>query len=258
MRRRRRTAAVAAACVVAATSLLAIDLQPRTSQAYDRYAEQARKAFEGRAETRRTAAVPRDGVLSAQPGREDGIITVEGGLVHHWVGTAFVRGVELRRAVEVSSDYPAYSRIFRTVVASRLLAHEQDTYRVLMRLKEGEAGVTAILDVESTIRYWYPTPLTAYAISSAERIREVKNAGDRDERLLDPGRDSGYLWRANTFTFFSHQDDGVYIEMETLGLSRRFPPMLGWVIEPIARRVGRRSVETSLREFVVAVRARQP
>ena len=37
------------------------------------------------------------------------------------------------------------------------------------------------------------------------------------------------------------------IEMETIGLSRSFPPMLGWFIEPIARRLGRKSVELSLR-----------
>jgi hypothetical protein len=30
--------------------------------------------------------------------------------------------------------------------------------------------------------------------------------------------------------------------------------MLGWVIEPIARRLGRKSVETSLREFRDALR----
>jgi hypothetical protein len=30
--------------------------------------------------------------------------------------------------------------------------------------------------------------------------------------------------------------------------------MLGWIIEPIARRIGRRSVETSLREFEAGVR----
>jgi hypothetical protein len=43
--------------------------------------------------------------------------------------------------------------------------------------------------------------------------------------------------------------------METLGLTRRFPPLLGWVLEPIAKRLGRKSVETSLEEFRTAVLA---
>ena len=43
--------------------------------------------------------------------------------------------------------------------------------------------------------------------------------------------------------------------METLGLSRGFPPLLQWFIEPVARRLGRRSVELSLQEFHSAVKA---
>jgi hypothetical protein len=50
------------------------------------------------------------------------------------------------------------------------------------------------------------------------------------------------------------QKDGVFVVMETLGLSRRFPPMTGWIIEPIARRIGRKSVEGSLDEFLTAIR----
>jgi len=36
-------------------------------------------------------------------------------------------------------------------------------------------------------------------------------------------------------------------------LSRPFPTMMGWMIEPIARRIGRRSVERSVEEFRQAV-----
>ena len=51
------------------------------------------------------------------------------------------------------------------------------------------------------------------------------------------------------FTRVSAVSDGVVMEMETLGLSRPFPRGLGWIIEPIARRFGRRSVDESLEEF---------
>ena len=92
------------------------------------------------------------------------------------------------------------------------------------------------------------------AISNADEIREVENAGQSNERLLPAGRDSGYLWRASSFTRFTEREGGVYIETETLGLSREFPPFLGWIIEPIARRLGRKSVERSLEEFIAAIR----
>jgi hypothetical protein len=71
---------------------------------------------------------------------------------------------------------------------------------------------------------------------------------------MEAGRDSGYLWRASTFTCFVETKDGLYVETETIGLSRAFPPLLGWIIEPIARRLGRRSVATSLQEFATALK----
>ena len=111
----------------------------------------------------------------------------------------------------------------------------------------------AVSDVRSAVDYrTQGGGITA--ISRSEEIREVENAGQPDERLLPAGRDSGYLWRAHTLTHFAGDEDGVFIVMETLGLSRRFPFGLGWIIEPIARRLGRKSVEGSLNEFVTAIR----
>ena len=66
---------------------------------------------------------------------------------------------------------------------------------------------------------------------------------------MDVGRDSGYLWRVNTFSTYLEADGGVFVELETIGLSRRFPRMLGWLIEPIARRLGRGSAADTLRQL---------
>jgi hypothetical protein len=116
--------------------------------------------------------------------------------------------------------------------------------------------MTAVLDVTSRVQYFYPSPGSAFSISTSEEIREVKDPGSPRERHLPAGRDSGYLWRAITLGRLMTRGTGVFVEMETLGLSRRFPPLLGWIIEPIARRIGRRSVELSLQEFRTAVRAK--
>ena len=53
---------------------------------------------------------------------------------------------------------------------------------------------------------------------------------------------------------FTADTGGVFIVMETLGLSRPFPRLTGWFIEPIARRIGRKSVEGSLGEFLTGIR----
>jgi hypothetical protein len=50
-----------------------------------------------------------------------------------------------------------------------------------MRLKEGEAGITAVLQIVSTVHYVYPTSRSAYSLSQSVDIREVENAGAGDE-----------------------------------------------------------------------------
>jgi hypothetical protein len=242
------------AAAVPATATAA-ELEGRTVKAYEAYLAEARRAFVSARRTVSDATAKGDGVLSAGPAREDGIIDVPGGLVHHWSARAFIRGATLARALEVSRAYADYPRLYKSVLSARVLAHDGDTYRVLMRLKEGEAGVNAILDIRSTVQYSRPDARTVLALSHADEIREVTGAGT-DERLLPAGRDSGYLWRANTFTYLAEHPQGLYVEMESIGLSRGFPPLLGWIIEPIARRLGRKSVETSLQEFLAGIRSR--
>jgi hypothetical protein len=94
-------------------------------------------------------------------------------------------------------------------------------------------------------------------ISRSEEIRELRHAGSAFESLLPEGRDSGYLWRAATFTRFVEDALGVWMELETLGLSRELLPPLDWVIEPITRRIGRRSAAAYLDELRRAVATRK-
>lgn len=233
------------------------EFEERTRRAYDAYAEQARQFFlehiptdgsRWAGEPARTARL-RAGRIVAGPGREDGIIGVPGGLVHHWVGAVFIPNVTLDAALRLSQTYAEYPAIYESVIASRFFGREGDRFRVLLRLEERAGMVTAVLDVWSAIRYVRVNGARAYSLSDATEIREVADAAQSNERLLPAGEDRGYLWRANAFTKYVERDGGVYVELETLGLSRGFPPLLGWIIEPIARRIGRKSVEGSLREF---------
>jgi hypothetical protein len=251
-----RPLVVALVAVLFSTIVVAIDLEDRTKQAYESYLETVITDFVARARLDRSNPPP-PGVVTASPGRDAGIIEVPGGLVHHWVGATFVHGATLQRALHVSHDYDAYAKVYKPVVASKLVAHDGDTYRAWMRLKGGGGGVSAVLDVRSTTVYVRTTPRSMYSLSTLDEIREVKKAGTRDEFLLPAGHDSGYLWRGNTFTRLSERDAGLLIEVESLGLSRRFPPLLGPIIAPIARRIGRRSVEASLQEFVAAIESRR-
>ena len=235
------------------TPAQAADLQARTAQAYEKYAAQATRDFAGRAQ--KIALRNRcDGAITARAGSGDGILGVPDGLIHHWLGTAYIRGATLQQVDHVARDYPAYSKIYKSVTSARVLSRKGDTYEVLVRLKEGEAGVNAVLDVRSAVEYRALSANSMLTVSRSEEIREVEEAGRPNESRLPVGRDSGYLWRAHTFTYFAADEGGVFVVMETLGLSRGFPPFTGWIIEPIARRLGRKSVEGSLEEFLVGIR----
>ena len=246
-------------CLLTAMTASAAELEERASRAYDAYAAQAKQMFldriRGDVPTGITQGASRESKPVVRAQGRDGIIEVPGGLVHHWVGAVFMESASLQRVLDLSYAYSDYRTIYKSIIGSALLDRNADNFQVLLRLKEGAAGVSAVLDIRLNVQYFHPDSHHAHSVSNAEEIREVKNAGQADEQRLPAGRDSGYLWRANSFTNFIEREGGVYVEMETLGLTRRFPPLLGWVLEPIAKRLGRKSVETSLEEFRTAVLA---
>ncbi len=261
--RRRRPLLLVVLIAASASALAAAELVEAASRAFEEYIDQATQSFLGRVnqhpgggDTDRAAL--RAERIIVQPGGEDGILSVPGGLVHHWRGAIFIPGVTLDQVMSVSRAYTDYPKIFRPIIASTVLSEEGDFFRVQFRIRESAGGMTATLDVRSSIRYVRVDARHAYDISSADEILEVKDAGRPTERHLPAGRDGGYLWRAGALTRFVEDDGGVYMEMETVGLSRRLPRMLGWMIEPIARRVGRRSVENSALEFRRAVLMQGP
>jgi hypothetical protein len=231
-----------------ASSVPAAGVPPRTTAAYDAYVADVERAFLVRARE------PCGGADQSPDGR---IVKVHRGLVHHWRATTHIPGVTLDRVIATAQRYDAYRDIYASVVESRVLQRDEGRFRVLTRVQERVGGVTVVLEVESVIRYVRATT-SAYSIGASARISEVLDAGQADERVLASGPASGYLWRANTFTRFVEGAGGVDVELETIGLSRRFPPLLAWLIEPFARRLGRRSVERTLSEFAVAVRAGVP
>jgi hypothetical protein len=166
----------------------------------------------------------------------------------------FIPGATLEEAVSVSQDYANYTHVYKPVLDAEVLEHDGDTFRVRIRVHEHSRLVSAVLDVWSAVRY-EQTGNMVYSVSDSERITEVKHASEANEHRLPPGQDSGYLWRASTFSRVAAQEAGVLAELENVGLSRRFPPLLAWIIEPIVHRVGRSSVEDSLAEFRAAVMA---
>ena len=75
--------------------------------------------------------------------------------------------------------------------------------------------------------------------SYSTRIAEVENADRPDEREKSIGNDHGYLWRLNNYWRFQERDGGVYVQVESVALSRSVPTLLAWLVNPLLKRVPR-------------------
>ena len=253
------------ALLTAAT--VADELEPRTRQAYEAYVERVEKEFRSRvtgpeflwadqdAEKRRAL---REGKVVVEAAAEDGILNVPDGLIHHWIGAAFMQGRTLEQVLETVQAYSDYPRMHEPVIRAGLLSEDGNTHRVFTRLEySAPFGITAVLDTWWSKAYYYLGNDRAYIMSNADTIVQIENAGTTDERSLPEGQGSGYLWSANMYTRFLERDNGTYVEFQALGLSRNIPWLYGWIVGPFARRVGRGSVEQTLLELRQELLARQ-
>ena len=72
------------------------------------------------------------------------------------------------------------------------------------------------------------------------------------------GNDSGFLWRLNSYWRFQEENGGVFVECESISLSRAIPFGLGWLLKGIIESVPQESLEstlTSIREGVTKRRS---
>ncbi|MFZ0795875.1 MAG: hypothetical protein WAM65_19070, partial [Candidatus Korobacteraceae bacterium] len=88
------------------------------------------------------------------------------------------------------------------------------------------------------------------------------DAGTPKERVLEPDTGYGFLWRLYSYWKFeekksaageaaarptsAHSRDGLYIECRAISLSRDIPLGLGWIIEPIVRKLPQESLSHTL------------
>jgi hypothetical protein len=111
------------------------------------------------------------------------------------------------------------------------------------------------LDSDFRASYFRVNDRRWYSISEATRIQEIGGYGTGAQHTLPEDEGMGMIWRTCSITRFEERDGGVYIEIETIVLSRDIPISLRWMVDPIVRRVSRESMITSLRETQDAVRS---
>lgn len=183
--------------------------------------------------------------------------SVPSGLIHDWMGAAFIPNATLEDVLSVVRDYGHYKEFYKpTVVDSKLLSSTGlcDKYSMLLANKEVVAATA--LDSEYEACYHQVDQRRWYAVVYTTQIQEIRHYGQPGAKELPPGQGNGYVWRVYGVARFEERDGGVYLELEAIVLSRDIPFAVRWVVDPIVRRVAKNSMSTSLRQTEEAVRSR--
>ena len=181
---------------------------------------------------------------------------VPSGLIHHWIGAAFLPNARLEDVLSAARSYDHYKNFYQpAVVDSKSLGTAGDCDKYSMRVVNKEIVAETALDGEYEACYVQVDAKRWYSIGYSTRVQEVQGYGRPDERDLPPGQGSGYVWRLYSITRFEQTDDGVYVELEAMALSRDIPITVRWLAVPIVRNISRNSLLTSLRQLEEAVRS---
>jgi hypothetical protein len=177
-----------------------------------------------------------------------------GAVLYDWRGTAFQPGAAANDFERLMRDFAAYPGVYAPeIVSAKVLARNGDRYQTTMRVKQKHV-ITVVMDTTYDIEFGRLGAGSGWSESRSTQIDEIDNAGMKNERVLSPADQHGFLWRLNTYWTFEERDGGLYIQIESVSLARSIPSGLGWVIEPFVESVPRESLEFTLRATRYAMR----
>jgi hypothetical protein len=190
------------------------------------------------------------------PSSDDGM---PGAMLHDWRGTAFAPGGKAADFERLMKDYGAYPQRFAPqVTQAKILSHQQspqgDHFQVVMRVRQKHV-ITVVMDTAYDITFARLDAQHGYSISRSTEIDEISAPGTRNERTLKSNEEHGFLWRLNTYWSYEERDGGLYIQIESVSLTRSIPTGLGWIVGPFVKSVPRESLEFTLRSSCNALQS---
>lgn len=253
-------------CLAALTSqsASAAELRSETLQAWSNYVKNADARMQDRSEGASFLLVEespdrmarlRAGEVIVSPAIKKGTVSVPDGLIHHWIGAAFIPNTTLARLLAVVHDYNRYKEFYQPVVTdSKVLACTDSDQRFSMTWQHKVLFVRAAIEGEYSARDTFVSAHRAYNIASTTEMREIEDYGEATERLLPAGQGNGYIWRLHSIAAYEERDGGVYVELQALALTRGVPTSLRWLVNPVINRLSMNSVATTLQQTRDAVR----
>ena len=177
-----------------------------------------------------------------------------GAMLYHWRGTAFAPGAKAADFERLMKDFNAYPRHFSPqVVSAKTLSQQGDHLQASMRVSQKHV-ITVVMDSSYDVAFARLDAGHGYSLSRSTKISEIDSPGTGHERVLNASEEHGFLWRLNTYWSYEERDGGLYMQIESVTLTRSIPLGLGWAVGPFVESVPRESLEFTLRSACNALR----
>ncbi len=231
-------------------------LEPQTLEAFEAYIRKAEAEMKktllrshsflwSDANSERAQQVHR-GQIVAQFWSGRAPFKVPNGLIHDWIGAAFLPGTNLKETLALIQDYDNHKNIYKPeVIDSKLINRHKNDFQIYLRLLKKKI-LTVVLDTDHEVHYRTLDATRWVCRSYTTRTAEVENAGSPNETVLPPDTGYGFLWRLNSYWRFQERDGGVCLECRAISLSRDVPFGLGWIFEPIIQTLPKESLIKTL------------
>jgi hypothetical protein len=238
------------------TSVHASNLKPETAAAFDRYIAATETQMDDDLRAGRFLIVDRLPELERRQAyqqlqrgepfveelntQKDNVsIPVPGGLIHHWAGVMFLPKATLEETKAVLNDYQHQPEIYKPDVrVAKLLEQHGDASKIFEQFYS-KSIISVVLNVYFDVVQTQMGNTRSRSVSRATRIEEVENFGTPSEHERNDGKDHGYMWRLNSYWRIEEKDGGVYVQNETISLSRPVPALLAWIINPLTKSIPR-------------------
>ena len=174
------------------------------------------------------------------------LIYIPNGLIHHWVGLSFIPGATLSETIAVLQDYENEPNFYKPEIRrSKLIERDGNKSKVYLQFFN-KSIITVVLNAYFDVVESQIGSTRVQSASRSTRIAEVVNPGSPDEHERPEGSDHGYMWRLNSYWRIEEKDGGVYVQNESVTLTRTVPVLLAWLINPLTKSIPRDVLLTTL------------
>jgi hypothetical protein len=151
----------------------------------------------------------------------------------------FIPKGTISETLAVLNDYNNEPEIYKPEIRrAKLIEQKGNQSKIYLRFYS-KSIVTVVLDAYFDVVNTQVGSARVQSASRSTRIVEVENPGDPNEHERAAGNDHGYMWRLNSYWRIEEKEGGVYIQNESITLTRTVPALLAWLIDPLTKSIPR-------------------